>query len=317
MYKEIYKAIKKYDEIVIARHTGADIDALGSQLAMQEIIKETFPEKKVYVIGAYSSKFKFVGQLDREEVLKLENPLLIVLDTPKTSRIDTLDLSKYSFKIKIDHHPLEEKFGDIELVNDKSSSACEVVIDLCNNTKLKMNKIAAERLFMGIVSDTNRFMYPSTSYETMNKAAKLIEEYGVNPPELYEKMYLRDLVELRFEGYMLQNLKVTKNKVAYIKITDEIQKEFNVDAATPGNMIGSLSYINDFIVWVTFSEDKKQNLVRVSIRSRGPVINTIAMQYNGGGHKLASGVKLPDFTLSDALIDDLDKLCKEYLENNL
>ncbi len=317
MYKEIYKAIKKYDEIVIARHTGADIDALGSQLAMQEIIKETFPEKKVYVIGAYSSKFKFVGQLDREEDLKLENPLLIVLDTPKTSRIDTLDLSKYSFKIKIDHHPLEEKFGDIELVNDKSSSACEVVIDLCNNTKLKMNKIAAERLFMGIVSDTNRFMYPSTSYETMNKAAKLIEEYGVNPPELYEKMYLRDLVELRFEGYMLQNLKVTKNKVAYIKITDEIQKEFKVDAATPSNMIGSLSYINDFIVWVTFSEDKKQNLVRVSIRSRGPVINTIAMQYNGGGHKLASGVRLPDFTLSDALIDDLDKLCKEYLENNL
>lgn len=317
MYKEIYKAIKKYDEIVIARHTGADIDALGSQLAMQEIIKETFPEKKVYVIGAYSSKFKFVGQLDREEDLKLENPLLIVLDTPKTSRIDTLDLSKYSFKIKIDHHPLEEKFGDIELVNDKSSSACEVVIDLCNNTKLKMNKIAAERLFMGIVSDTNRFMYPSTSYETMNKAAKLIEEYGVNPPELYEKMYLRDLVELRFEGYMLQNLKVTKNKVAYIKITDEIQKEFKVDAATPSNMIGSLSYINDFIVWVTFSEDKKQNLVRVSIRSRGPVINTIAMQYNGGGHKLASGVRLPDFTLSDALIDDLDKLCKEYLENNV
>ena len=317
MYKEIYKAIKKYDEIVIARHTGADIDALGSQLAMQEIIKETFPEKKVYVIGAYSSKFKFVGQLDREEDLKLENPLLIVLDTPKTSRIDTLDLSKYSFKIKIDHHPLEEKFGDIELVNDKSSSACEVVIDLCNNTKLKMNKIAAERLFMGIVSDTNRFMYPSTSYETMNKAAKLIEEYGVNPPELYEKMYLRDLVELRFEGYMLQNLKVTKNKVAYIKITDEIQKEFKVDAATPSNMIGSLSYINDFIVWVTFSEDKKQNLVRVSIRSRGPVINTIAMQYNGGGHKLASGVRLPDFTLSDALIDDLDKLCKEYLKNNV
>lgn len=317
MYKEIYKAIKKYDEIVIARHTGADIDALGSQLAMQEIIKETFPEKKVYVIGAYSSKFKFVGQLDREEDLKLENPLLIVLDTPKTSRIDTLDLSKYSFKIKIDHHPLEEKFGDIELVNDKSSSACEVVIDLCNNTKLKMNKIAAERLFMGIVSDTNRFMYPSTSYETMNKAAKLIEEFGVNPPELYEKMYLRDLVELRFEGYMLQNLKVTKNKVAYIKITDEIQKEFNVDAATPSNMIGSLSYINDFIVWVTFSEDKKQNLVRVSIRSRGPVINTVAMQYNGGGHKLASGVRLPDFTLSDSLIDDLDKLCKEYLENNV
>jgi phosphoesterase RecJ-like protein len=76
MHKEIYKLIKKFDSIVIARHVGADIDALGSQLGLKEIIKETFPEKKVYAVGAYSSRFKFVGQLDKEENIDFDNTLL-------------------------------------------------------------------------------------------------------------------------------------------------------------------------------------------------------------------------------------------------
>ena len=67
MYKEIIKLIKKYDSIVIARHIGGDIDALGSQIGLKEIIKETYPNKKVYAVGAYASRFKFVGPLDKEE----------------------------------------------------------------------------------------------------------------------------------------------------------------------------------------------------------------------------------------------------------
>ena len=317
MYKDIYKLIKKYDSIVIARHVGGDIDALGSQIGLKEIIKESFPEKKVYAIGAYSSRFKFVGSLDKEDEIDFDNSLLIVLDTPKVSRIDIEDLSKYKTRIKIDHHPFEEKFCDIELINEEKSSACEMIIDLCLNTKLKMNKSAAEKIYMGIVSDTNRFMYPSSSSETMSLASKLISDYGVNPPELYEKMYLRSIDEIRFIGFIFQNIKVTKNGVGYIKITDEIQKEFGMDAASTGNMIGELSYVNELLAWITFSEDKKQNMVRVSIRSRGPVINTLAMQYNGGGHKLASGIRLPNFDLSDEIVERLDGVCEEYINKQL
>lgn len=317
MYKDIYKLIKKYDSIVIARHVGGDIDALGSQIGLKEIIKETFPEKKVYAVGAYSSRFKFVGSLDKEDEIDFDNSLLIVLDTPKVSRIDIEDLSKYKTRIKIDHHPFEEKFCDVELINEEKSSASEMIVDLCLNTKLKMNKSAAEKIYMGIVSDTNRFMYPSSSAETMSLASKLISDYGINPPELYEKMYLRNIEEIRFIGYVFQNIKVTENGVGYIKITDEIQKQFGMDAASTGNMIGELSYVNELLAWITFSEDKKQNMVRVSIRSRGPVINTLAMQYNGGGHKLASGIRLPNFDLSDEIIDRLDDVCKEYIEKHL
>jgi len=316
MYKEINKLIKKYNSIVIARHVGGDIDALGSQIGLKEIIKETYPEKKVYAVGAYSSRFKFVGSLDKEDEIDFDNSLLIVLDTPKVSRIDIEDLSKYKTRIKIDHHPFEEEFCDVELINEEKSSACEMIIDLCLNTKLKMNKSAAEKLYMGIVSDTNRFLYPSSSDETMSLASKLIKDYGVNAPELYEKMYLRSIDEIRFIGYIFQNIKVTENGVGYIKITDEIQKEFGMDAASTGNMIGELSYVDELLAWITFSEDKKQNMVRVSIRSRGPVINTLAMQYNGGGHKLASGIRLPNFDLADEIVEKLDIVCEEYMKKH-
>lgn len=314
MYKEIIKLIKKYDSIVIARHIGGDIDALGSQIGLKEIIEETYPNKKVYAVGAYASRFKFVGPLDKEDGIDFDNSLLIVLDTPKVSRLDVDDISKYKHRVRIDHHPFEEEFCDVELVDENKSSTCEMIVELCLNTKLKITKSAAEKLYMGIISDTNRFLYPCTTSDTLALASILVSKYGINPPELYEKMYLRNLDEIRFIGYIFQNIKVTKNGVAYIKITDEIQKEFGMDPASAGNMVGELSYINDFIVWITFSEDKKQNMVRVSIRSRGPVINTLAMQYNGGGHKLASGIRLPNFDLSDEIIERLDILCEEYFE---
>lgn len=315
MYKEIIKLIKKYDSIVIARHIGGDIDALGSQIGLKEIIKETYPNKKVYAVGAYASRFKFVGPLDKEEDIDFDNSLLIVLDTPKVSRLDVEDISKYNHRVRIDHHPFEEEFCDIELVDENKSSTCEMIVELCLNTKLKITESAAEKLYMGMISDTNRFLYPCTTSDTLALASLLVSKYGINPPELYEKMYLRNLDEIRFIGYIFQNIKVTKNGVGYIKITDEIQKEFGMDPASAGNMVGELSYINDFIVWITFSEDKKQNMVRVSIRSRGPVINTLAMQYNGGGHKLASGIRLPNFDLSDEIIERLDILCEEYMFN--
>lgn len=314
MYKEIIKLIKKYDSIVIARHIGGDIDALGSQIGLKEIIKETYPNKKVYAVGAYASRFKFVGSLDKEDDVDFNNSLLIVLDTPKVSRVDVDDISKYGCRIRIDHHPFEEEFCDVELVDENKSSTCEMIVELCLKTKLKMTRSAAEKLYMGIISDTNRFLYPCTTSDTLILASELVRKYGLNPPELYEKMYLRNLNEIRFIGYIFQNIEVTENGVGYIKVTDEIQKEFGMDAASTGNMIGELSYINEFIAWITFSEDKKQNMVRVSVRSRGPVINTLAMQYNGGGHKLASGIRLPNFDLADEIIEKLDSLCEEYIK---
>ena len=92
MFKKIYKEIKKYDTIVIARHIGVDPDALASQLALKEAIKLSFPKKQVYAVGNGSTKFSYLGRLDKTE--DFSNFLLIVLDTPDKKRIDFKDVEK-------------------------------------------------------------------------------------------------------------------------------------------------------------------------------------------------------------------------------
>lgn len=127
IYKQIYKQIKKYNNIVIARHIGPDPDALGSQLALRDIIKTKFPNKDVYAIGNPASRFKYLGALDKIE-LPIPNALLIVLDTPDIKRIDGVNLEDYEYVIKIDHHPIVDKYANIECIDDNASSTCQIIL---------------------------------------------------------------------------------------------------------------------------------------------------------------------------------------------
>jgi len=109
-------------------------------------------------------------------------------------------------------------------------------------------------------------------------------------------------------------MQITENGVGHIKITDDVLKKFKADASSAGNMVNNFNFIDEILVWLTVSEDIKNNIFKVSIRSRGPVINKVAEKYGGGGHKLASGVRFTTLEEVDFLINDLDKVCKEYLE---
>ena len=73
IYKQVFEKIKEYDNVVIARHIGADPDALGSQFALKNIILELFPDKKVYAVGHPASRFKFFGSQDKIDNLNTTN----------------------------------------------------------------------------------------------------------------------------------------------------------------------------------------------------------------------------------------------------
>lgn len=311
-YKEILKQIKKYNIIVIARHVGADPDALASQIALKDIIVNNFPLKKVYVVGMPASRFKYLGTLDKLTDEMYENSLLIVTDTPDKKRVDGVDTTRFSKTIKIDHHPFVEKYCDIECINDKASSASQIIIDFAFSMKLKITKEAAEKLYIGIVADTNRFLFSYTTPNTFDLVSKLIKETDINFTSLYDNLYLRSLKELKFQSYIINNMIVTENKFGYIKLTDDILKKFDVDAATAGNMVNNFNYIEDFVSWAVFTEDKNNDFIRGSIRSRGPIINEVASKFGGGGHKLASGVRLKNFEEVDKLVEALDLECNKY-----
>ena len=234
MYNDVIKKIKEYDTIVIARHVGVDPDALCSQLALRDSILLTYPEKKVLSIGTGSSKFLNFGKLDRLE--KVENALLIVLDTPDKRRVDSLDFNQGSYTIKIDHHPFVEKFCDLEIVEDDKSSTCEIILNLIFSTELQCNDSIAELLYMGIVSDSNRFLFNSCGADTFLSVSKLLSQYSIDLAKTYEKLYLRPLNEVRLEGYISLNMNVTPNGLGYVIIKDDVINKLGVDSASAGNM---------------------------------------------------------------------------------
>lgn len=314
---KIYKVIKKYDEIVIARHVGPDPDAVASQTALRDSISLTFPDKKVYAVGLGVSKFKTYGSLNHPNYEDLNKPLLIVLDVPNMNRIDGIENLKYDAILKIDHHPKEDIKALVEWIDEKKSSTCQMVAELLLNTKLKINEKVAENLFLGIVSDSERFSLKNTTSETFDTVKKLIEASNIDFTSLYDILYTRPFNEHKFIAFITNNLIIDKNKMGYIKISDKNLKEYNVDIATPSNLINSYNFIDELLVWIFITEDAKNKQYKISIRSRGPVINTIASKYNGGGHKFACGSRLSKMEDVDNLIKDLSAACEEYENSKL
>lgn len=314
MEEKILELIKKYNRIIIARHIGGDPDALGSTFALKEIILENFPEKEVYVAGTSISRFKFFGSHDKITDDLFEDALLIALDIPDIRRLDGVDYYKFKDVVKIDHHPEIDKFSDNEIIDIDASSACELIARFAYKNNLRIPKHAAENIFMGIVADTNRFLFGANKAETYNTILKLIRDEHVKPNELYEILYKRPMSEVRLEGFISLNMKITKNGLGYVKITDENLKEFGVDSASVGSIMNNYNFIKGLICWVVFTEDVKNGVVRTSARSRGVKINKLFEQYSGGGHVYACGAKLNSFSEADEIIDKLDELCKEYKE---
>ena len=317
MEKEILKLIKKYKKIVIARHIGGDPDALGASFGLKTIIEDNFPKKEVLVVGNSISKFKYFGTHERLNDDFQKDTLLIALDVPDIRRIEGASILNFEKIIKIDHHPLIDKYANIEYIDASATSTSEMIIKLAYSQKLKISKKAAELLFTGIVADTNRFLLPTTTYKTFELVSKIVKENNINLDIIYEKLYERPISEVKLEGYISQNMIVSKQGVGYITITDDKLKEFGVDSASIGNITNNFNYIKNLTIWVVFVEDKKLDVIRASARSSGPVINKLFEQYNGGGHKLACGAKLKSLDQIPEILQKLDQISEEYNDKSI
>ena len=255
--KKIYNEIKKYKTIYIARHIGPDPDAIASQMALKESIITTFPSRKAYAVGSSVARFKYLGKLDKVDKYDYENGLLICVDVPDIKRVDVPYFERFKHVIKIDHHPFVDKFGSIEYIDTNVTSAAELVLKVINDTRLKMNKKVAEDLFVGIMSDSNRLMFSPSSYKQFELVSELIYKYKLDIQDLYSKLYRRPLSEVRLMGYIASNLKVTKNKFAFIELENDIISSLKADVSSASNMINEFNNIDEILVWMFISRDEK------------------------------------------------------------
>lgn len=177
-----------------------------------------------------------------------------------------------------------------------------------------MNENIASNLYTGIVSDTNRFLVNVNS-DTFLLVSELIKKYKLDIDKIYRQVYKRPLSEIRLLGYIASTIKVDKYGFAHLEIDEDVITSLGADISSVSNMINDFNNIKEVLVWVFVTHDIKNNLYKVNIRSRGPVINLIAAKYNGGGHAYASGVRTDKKENIDALLKDLSLCCKEYKES--
>ncbi|KOO52454.1 DHH family phosphoesterase [Viridibacillus arvi] len=313
MKRQIIDTIKQYDTIIIHRHVRPDPDAYGSQMGLQAILQATYPEKKVFTTGEHEESLSFLGEPQVVADKEFENALVIVTDTANTERVDDQRYNQGKFLIKIDHHPNDDAYGDMLWVNTNASSCSEMIYDLFTEGRKvadwKMDSKAARFLFAGIVGDTGRFIYPSTTETTFNTVGELIK-YNFDRTELFDGMYELSRELLHMQGYIFQNFVMDDNGAAYIKLTIEVLEQFSVSASDTSLLVGSLGNVKGIKAWVIFVEEADQ--IRVRLRSKGPIINTLAKQYNGGGHPMASGATIYKWEESEEVISKLKELCAKY-----
>ena len=314
----ILNKIKEYDKIIIFRHFRPDGDAVGSTMGLANILKCTYPEKKIYVQNDdYSAYLAFLGgEGERITDEEYADALGIVVDTATQKRISNQKFTLCKEVVKIDHHIPVEAYGTHQWVEEHRSSCCEMIAAFYDAFKdeLKINKEAATFIYAGMVTDSGRFRFREVSPETMRLAGVILAQ-GVDTDWLYANLYMKDFDSFKFEGYVYKKMKISENGVAWLYVDKKMQKKFKLSTEEASSAVSFMDSIKNSLVWIAFIEQPNGE-IRVRMRSRFMPISDVAERYHGGGHACAAGATVYSKKEMQALLADADANLKEYKENN-
>ena len=316
--REVLETIKKFDKIIIFRHLRPDGDCVGSTKGLERILKLSFPEKKIVLQNCdFSDYLAFLGnepEIKDDEFYK--DALGIVVDTATTNRISNQKFTLCKFLIKIDHHIPVEDYGNINWVEEERSSACELITAFYDAMKdeLKIDSEAATYLYTGMVTDSGRFRFRSVSGDTMRLAGILLD-CGVDTDRLYAHLYMKDFAEFKFQGYVLNHIKITENGVAYLHIDTATMEKYGLSFEQASACVSYMDSIKNSLIWIAFI-DSGNGDIRVRLRSRFITVSELAARYEGGGHACASGATVHSKKQMKELLTEADKMLGEYKETH-
>jgi len=310
MFHNIIKKIKEFDTIIIHRHTRPDGDALGSQLGMKFGLQANFPHKKIFAVGDASDRLKFIGAMDEIPDETYAHALAIVLDVAEEFMVSDDRYKQAKFIIKMDHHIEKTGFGNIKFVDTSYESCAGLVTDFFMQSKLKLNKAASSALFTGIVTDSGRFRYSSTSKRTFMLVGHLLG-HDIDLENIYMNLYSEDLETVKLRAKLILKFETKDSGFAVLKNTAEEVRGYGADIFTVSRgMVNIMAGIKGINIWANFTEDESIGKIWVELRSNGANINEIAVKFGGGGHRLASGATLDSWESVDRMIEDCEKAAR-------
>lgn len=309
-FKQAKQIIDNSKSIYIVAHVNPDGDAIGSTYGMYFALKKL--GKDVHVImPEYSEVFKFLPDVMKicEKDIYVENyDLLIALDASDKSRLAISDdaYSRAKNVIMLDHHQISHPYGDVRYINDKLSSASEVVFNFIEYLGITFDEKMATYVYMGMMTDTGSFNYCNTSSQTHRAVAKLID---AGADYVYVCKKLNDTIKeakLRLIAKTIDNMEVyNEGKVRYSLVDYNTINSLGLDEEDAEGMTNYLRMVEGTEVGI-YVRGKKDGTYKVSMRSIGNVdISKIAIENGGGGHPRAAG-----FTIYEDLDAVKDKILK-------
>ena len=315
LYKEILRFLETHDNYLITAHMNADGDAYGAALAMGYFLQKMsknyriiFHDREKEEKYNYLWGWKQIEPFEKHVSQSFDAAVLV--DVPSKKRIgDPAELLPAPEKcLKIDHHPDEEYFADLNLIDTHASSTCQLVYEIVSRSSVKMTHDLAVLLFSGIMYDTGRFSFSNTRSRDFEIAAHLAT-YRVNPSEIANYLFYSNSIEsYKIIGYGLMNMETRLDgKVCIIQLPYEIMKEAkNLDIEELTNYSLAVKGVEVGL----FIRQVETDFVKVSFRSKGKVdVNTVARVFDGGGHIHAAGCRTngdPD-ELKEKILREIEK----------
>lgn len=306
-FKKVQELIETYKDIAIFHHVKPDGDCLGSSFGLQEILKTNYPTKNIMVIGDADGQFPWLDlKFTSESDVDMTKTLAIVVDVSGSDRVVKFDVVKQAKDIvRIDHHPNTSDYATTTVLLTDRPATCQIVAELAIRANWEVNKQAATYLYLGLLTDSNRFLFRSVTDKTYDIGAFLTRQ-GADRDFVHANLYKRTLNEVAYVSTVCSNWKFDdSNKVLYYYVSKELQDKLNLtpDQCASPNMLAGIEGVH---AWVLFTQYPDH--IRTEFRCiPGYKINEVAFKFNGGGHDQASGCKLQKK-------DEIEKVIKEVLK---
>ena len=293
--KEIAETVRRGKKFLVASHENPEGDAIGSILSLAWGLRQLgkkvtvfnsdpVPETLAFLPGAEKIVRRPPGNavFDAAFALDCGDRKRLGEAFPGSGRIGRL--------INVDHHGSNTKFGDLNLVDPRASSAAEMVFGLMRELSVKITRPIAENIYTGILTDTGSFHYSNTTPNTFAVARECVLA-GVNPWKIAEKVYeTQPLARLRLLPLVLKTLKVEeRGRVSSVMVTRRMLARAGAAPALTEDFINYPRSVKGAEVALLFREVGPRKY-RVSFRSRGKVdVSVISRTFQGGGHPNAAG----------------------------
>ncbi len=303
--EQLIEAIDNAQDIIILSHRNPDGDALGSSLALRYLFEKSNKKATVLVPSAYPSNFEWMNGVkntivyDQQSELAIETiqkaDFVFILDFNALSRIDKMGevVSQMTVpKIMIDHHINPEKCADYYFVDTEVSSTCELLVDFVKHIgwQSKIDKVFAETVYVGLLTDTGTFSY-AVRPRTFELVAELLT-YGVDHTELQNLLFnSMDEKVLRLLGYCLvERMEVIPAyRTAIFTLSKEDYEKYEIQR---GDTEGIVNYgLKMKNVQMAIMIMEQPGIVKLSFRSKGNLsVEAFAREnFKGGGHFNAAG----------------------------